>query len=129
MKIPVRSLAKLNWLLAVVFSGFVGIFVFTYTGISSEAIFTVVQSAISILVVGFLHLWVRVRLSRYRNKLSIKKQQLYQFAISYAVTILYSICISPVSARDPTEPIHFRGAHQAPNNWIEALYFFAEALR
>ena len=24
---------------------------------------------------------------------------------------------------------HFEGAYQAPNNWVEALYFFTEALR
>lgn len=96
MRIPVRSLAKLNCLLAAVFSGFVGIFTFTYTGIHGETIFAVIQSAITILVVGFLHVWVRVTLSKYRNALSIKKQQLYQFTISYVFTLLYSVCINPV---------------------------------
>ena len=24
---------------------------------------------------------------------------------------------------------HFEGAYQAPSTWVEALYFFAEALR
>jgi hypothetical protein len=35
--------------------------------------------------------------------------------------------------REETEPenmsSHFEGAYQAPSTWMEALYFFAEALR
>lgn len=87
-KIPVRSLANVNLLLAVIFSGFVGIFLFTYANTNGETIFSVIQSAISILVVGFLHIWVRIQLSRYEN-LSFIKKQLYQFTISYVVTMLF----------------------------------------
>ena len=96
MKLPVGSLAKLNWLLAVVFSGFVAIFVSAYLGFNSETVFSVIQTAISILLVGFVHLWVRVKLSRYKNRLSAKKHQLYQLTISYVATLIYSFCTSPL---------------------------------
>ncbi|DBA73228.1 TPA: hypothetical protein ACH3X1_011294 [Trebouxia sp. C0004] len=51
------------------------------------------------------------------------------FSYKKATTNLATDGESPRSVPAIPSTVHFKDAHQAPNTWLEALYFFAEALR
>lgn len=97
-KIPIRSLVQSNLMMVFISSGFLSIFLITYSGVKAEVIFTIIHAGINMLVVSFMHIGVLIILNRYTGGMSLKKQRIYRYSIAYILTIILSFCIRPLRA-------------------------------
>lgn len=98
MKIPVRSLVKSNWMMVLVSSGFLCVFLTTYSGFTGEIIFTIVHAGLNMLAVSFMHIGVLILLNRYASQMTLNRQRIYRYSIAYVLTIILSFCIRPLRA-------------------------------
>lgn len=95
IKIPVKSLNRLSWMVAFLMSGIVGLILLHEKRIKEAALYTGL-TAITITLIGFFHVYILVAFSR---KLDINSSEfkLYRYWSSYFASAVLYLSIWPVS--------------------------------
>lgn len=86
--IPVRSLVRVNWLMAIFISGLSSIFFFVYVGYDSYTFYRPILVAVELIVPGMVDIVILRILYKPGNNVFTGRQRLYRYLLGYLSTFV-----------------------------------------